>query len=77
MIEAVEGKNTEELIENINGLMELCNGASREGANGMVAKLQYIQEPIKNGTTVIIGSPKYTIPELIEGKVKRTIFRVR
>ncbi len=31
----------------------------------MLAKLQYIQEPIKNETTVIIGSPKYSIPDLI------------
>ena len=73
----MEGKNTEELIDNMNGLLELCNGASRKGANGMLAKLQYVQEPIKNGTTVIIGSPKYSIPDLIEGNVNRTIFQVR
>ena len=77
LIKTVEGKNSEELIDNMNGLLELCNGASRKGANGMLAKLQYIQEPIKNGTTVIIGSPKYSIPDLIEGKVNRTIFQVR
>lgn len=77
LIKTVEGKNTEELIDNMNDLFKLCNGASRKGANGMLAKLQYIQEPIKNGTTVIIGSPKYSIPDLIEGKVNRTIFQVR
>lgn len=77
LIKAVEGQNTEELLHNMNGLFELCDGASRKGANGMLAKLQYIQEPIKNGTTVIIGSPKYSIPDLIEGTVNRTIFRVR
>ncbi len=77
LIESVEGKNVEELLDNMNGLLGLCDGASRKGANGMLAKLQYIQEPIKNGTTVIIGSPKYSIPDLIEGKVRRTIFRVR
>ena len=61
----------------VNGLFQLCDGASRKGANGMLAKLQYIQEPIKNGTTVIIGSPKYSIPDLINGNVNRTIFRIR
>lgn len=77
LIERVEGKDTYELIDHMNDLFGLCNGSSRKGANGMIAKLQYIQEPIKNGTIVIIGSPKYTIPELIQGTVKRTIFMVR
>lgn len=77
LIKAVEGKNVEELLNNMHELFQLCDGASRKGANGMLAKLQYIQEPLKNGTTVIIGSPKYSIPDLINGKVNRTIFRVR
>jgi glutamate 5-kinase len=43
----------------------------------MLAKLQYIKEPVKNGTVVIIGSSKYTIPDLIKGNVRRTIISVR
>lgn len=77
LIKEVEGKNVDELLDNMNELFQLCNGASRKGANGMLAKLQYIQEPLKNGTTVIIGSPKYSIPDLLNGNVNRTIFRVR
>ncbi|MHB1483082.1 MAG: amino acid kinase family protein [Saccharofermentanales bacterium] len=77
LIERVEGKDTYELIENINSLFQHCNGTSRKGSNGMMAKLQYIKEPIKNGTIVIIGSPKYTIPDLIQGNVKRTVFSAR
>jgi glutamate 5-kinase len=77
LIEKVEGKDTHELIENIDGLLEHCNGSSRKESNGMLAKLQFLKEPIKNGTIVIIGSPKYTIPDLIQGTVNRTIFMVR
>ncbi len=77
LIKAVEGKDVYELIETMNELARHCDGASRKGANGMLAKLQYIQEPIKNETTVIIGSPKYSIPDLINGTVNRTIFRIR
>lgn len=77
LIKAVEGKNTEELLEHINGLMGYCDGASRKGANGMLAKLQYIREPIKNETTVIIGSSQYSIPDLLNGTVNRTIFQIR
>lgn len=77
LISAVEGKNAEDLLAHMQELFQHCDGASRKGANGMLAKLQYIQEPLKNGTTVIIGSPKYSIPDLISGAVNRTIFRVR
>ena len=77
LIEKVEGKDSYELIENIDGLLTYCNGSSRESSNGMLAKLQFIKEPIKNGTTVIIGSSKHTIPELIQGVVNRTCFMVR
>lgn len=77
LIKAVEGKNTEELLDNMNGLLQHCDGASRKGANGMLAKLQFIREPIQNGTTVIIGSSGYSIPDLISGTVNRTIFQVR
>lgn len=77
LIKEVSGKNVYELLENINELKKCCSGASREGAHGMKAKLEYISEPIKNGTTVIIGHSKYRIRDLISGNVERTIFKVR
>lgn len=77
LINEVTGKDIYELIDNINGLKKCCFGASRVGANGMEAKLSYISEPIKNGTTVIIGHSKYKLKDLITGNVERTIFRVR
>jgi len=76
LIKEVIGKNVYELIDNVNELKKCCSGASRKGANGMKAKLEYISEPIKNGTTVIIGHSKYKIKDLILGNVERTIFRV-
>ncbi len=77
LIKEVSGHNIYELIDNINELKKCCVGASRLGANGMKAKLEYISEPIKNGTTVIIGHSKYRIKDLIAGNVERTIFHVR
>lgn len=77
LIKEVNGKDVYELIDNINSLQDCCNGASRKGANGMKAKLQYLIEPIRQGTTVIIGHSKYRIKDLMEGNVNRTIFRVR
>lgn len=77
LIKEVTGKNVYELLDNIDELKKCCSGASRKGANGMKAKLEYISEPIKNGTTVIIGHSKYRLKDLIAGSVERTIFRVR
>ena len=77
LIREVSGKNIYELLDNISELKKCCVGASRKGANGMKAKLEYISQPIKNGTTVIIGHSKYKIRDLIAGNVERTIFRVR
>jgi len=77
LIKEVAGKNVYELLDNINELKKCCVGASRKGANGMKAKLSYISEPVKNGTTVIIGHSKYRIKDLIAGNVERTIFMVK
>jgi len=77
LIKEVSGQNIYELLENISELKKCCVGASRDGANGIKAKLEYISEPIKNGTTVIIGHSKYRIKDLISGNVERTIFKVR
>lgn len=76
LIKEVVGKNIYELLDSVDELKKCCSGASRKGANGMKAKLEYISEPLKNGTTVIIGHSKYRIKDLISGNVERTIFRV-
>ena len=77
LIEAVEGKDTYELIDDIKELERYCEGTSREGSQGMKAKLKFLSEPIKHGTTVIIGHSRHRLKDLIEGNVERTIFRVR
>lgn len=77
LIKEVSGKNINEVLQHIKELHTYCNGASRKGANGMRAKLEYISGPIKNGTEVIIGHSKFRVKDLIEGNVNRTIFKVR
>lgn len=72
LVEKVSGKDVYELLENIEHLQEHCKGASRPGAHGAWAKLEYIKEPIKNGTSVIIASSKYSIKDIMEGNAKAT-----
>ena len=45
----------------------LCVGASRQGAGGAGAKLEYIKAPVANGTEVFIASPQYKIADIIKG----------
>ncbi|MDU2066559.1 MAG: hypothetical protein E6713_17210 [Sporomusaceae bacterium] len=77
LVEQVEGKNTDELISAIDELQNHCIGASRLGASGARTKLEFIKEPIRHGTTVIIASPQYRIKEVLDGRCPRTIFQTR
>jgi len=72
LIEKVSGKDVYELLDNVEGLQKNCKGASRPGAHGAYAKLEYIKEPLKNGTNVIIASSKYSIKDIMEGRAKAT-----
>lgn len=74
LIERVSGKDVYELIDNVNELQNHCYGSNRKGSHGAKAKLEYIKEPLKNGTTVIIANSKYSIKDIMEGKVKSTVF---
>lgn len=72
LIDRITGATIDEVIQNITYAQANCNGASRQGANGAKAKLEYIKEPVMNGTQVIIGSAQYKISELLAGTVPRT-----
>ncbi len=77
LVKEINGKDAYELVENINEFQKYCNGSSRKGANGAKAKLEYIKEPVKNGTEVIIANSKYTLKDIVEGKAPSTRIRVK
>ncbi len=72
LIKEISGKNVEEVLENITECENYCNGASRKGANGARAKLEYVKDAVKNGTEVFIASAKYSIKDILSGKAKST-----
>jgi glutamate 5-kinase len=76
LIKEIGGKNAEEVLLNIADNQNNCIGGSRAGAGGARAKLEYIKEPIKNGTTVIIANAKYGIKNALSGGA-RTVIGVR
>lgn len=77
LVEAVEGKDVDEVLAGIEELQASCVGASREGANGARAKLDFIKGPIRQGTTVIIANGRSRLSDALNGTCRRTIFRVR
>ena len=77
LIEEISGKDVPEVLENITECENYCNGASRAGANGAKAKLEYVKEAVKIGTKVIIASAKYSIKDILSGKAKATRIGVR
>lgn len=77
LIKEIGGKNIAEVLENIEQCQTHCVGASRKGANGARAKLEFIKKNVINGTEVIIANAKYPIKDIIEGKVARTIVHCR
>lgn len=56
----------------IERLKTHCVGASRAGANGAWAKLDYITAPVLQGTQVIIGNPRHHIRDLLNGSAPAT-----
>ena len=77
LIEEISGKDIYEVLENISACEDYCNGASRAGANGAKAKLEYVKEAVKIGTNVIIASAKYTIKDILSGKARATRIGVK
>ncbi len=77
LISEISGKDVYEVLDNITECENYCNGASRAGANGARAKLEYIKEAVAIGTKVIIASAKYSIKDIMSGKARATRIGVR
>lgn len=77
LVPSVEGADAQEVLDGLAELQKSCVGASRAGANGARAKLDFIREPIREGTTVIIANAANRLSDVLSGACRRTIFRVR
>jgi len=77
LAESVSGKDADELEANIRLLQKSCIGASRAGAQGARAKLEYIIPVARRGTTVIIGHSRHRVADLAAGAVPCTRIAVK
>ena len=72
IVRELTAKDPQALEAAIRELQKSCIGASRAGAGGAFAKLEYILPCALQGTHVVIGSPRFHIKELLEGSVPAT-----
>ena len=77
LVRDVTGRDPEDMERQIRALQESCVGASRAGANGARAKLEYALGCVRNGTNVIIGHARHRISDLVEGRVPCTRIGIR
>lgn len=72
LVRDVLSKDARTLEEKVRALQRACVGASRAGANGAHAKLEYALSAALRGTTVVIGHGRHRISDLVEGRVPCT-----
>ena len=72
LVKLVTGGDVDEVRRKVEELMQHCSGASRKGANGARAKLEFAMRAVEHGTNVIIGHARYHIGDLLAGRVPCT-----
>lgn len=72
LVETLTGPDPDTVEAKIRDLMRSCTGSSRTGAGGAYAKLAYVMEPVRNGTTVYIGHARHRIGDILEGRAACT-----
>ena len=72
LVRDVMADSPEALTAAVRKLKESCVGASRAGANGAKAKLEFALKSALQGTTVIIGHARHHLSDLTEGRVPCT-----
>lgn len=72
LVRDVTAHSAEALETEVRKLQANCVGASRAGANGARAKLEFALKSAKQGTTVIIGHARHRLSDLVNGRVACT-----
>lgn len=73
LIKSISGSTIQEVLTNVENVQNFCRGSSRAGANGAKAKLEFIKEPLKQGTKIYIGNAKYGIKKILQGLAPATV----
>ena len=72
LVQEITGKNAEDLKKKVREWQTHCVGASRTGANGAGAKLEYALRSALKGVEVLIANAKFPIAKILSGQAPRT-----
>lgn len=75
LIDLITGATDSEVIQAVDEYKACCKGTSRKGSGGAESKLEYIKEPLQYGAEVYIANAKYSIKDIIDGRVPRTLIK--
>ncbi len=73
LIRTITAPTAAEVLQKLDTVKKLCEGASRAGANGAKAKLEYIKPCVEAGVKVIISGADYEIDEILTGRAPSTM----
>ncbi len=72
LVRDVVANDYQEVERRVRELEAHCVGASRPGANGARAKLEFALGCVRTGTTVVIGHARHHLRDLADGRVPCT-----
>ncbi|MDE6397701.1 MAG: hypothetical protein K2L51_00105, partial [Clostridiales bacterium] len=72
LIREISAPTVAEVLDKIENVKTMCEGASRAGANGAKAKLEYIKPCVETGVNVIIAGADSDINEVLYGNAPCT-----
>lgn len=71
-VDEVRASSADACVERIRELQSRCLGASRQGAGGARAKLEFSIAPVCRGTIVLIAHARHRISDIISGRAPHT-----
>ena len=72
LVSEITAPDAERLTQKVQEWQTHCVGASRAGANGAGAKLEYALRCARTGVVVYIAHARYPIAKILSGQVRRT-----
>lgn len=68
----IRGDDVESCVARIREMQLNCSGASRRGAGGAFAKLEFSIDPVRRGTVVLIAHARHRISDILSGRAPHT-----
>lgn len=72
LVREIRAGDAETCVARIRDMQRNCQGASRKGAGGAYAKLEFSIAPVRRGTVVLIAHARHRISDILSGRAPHT-----